>query len=116
MGKYFGTDGIRGEYNSKLTIDLAFEIGKAAGSIYPIGSTICIGQDPRKSSRSIEFALISGLVATGVNVESFGVTSTPSVSYSILHHDYESGIMISASHNPFYDNGINFFGRDGSKL
>ncbi len=116
MGKYFGTDGIRGEYNSKLTIDLAFEIGKAAGSIYPIGSTICIGQDPRKSSRSIEFALVSGLVATGVNVESFGVTSTPSVSYSILHHDYESGIMISASHNPFYDNGIKFFGKDGSKL
>ncbi len=116
MGKYFGTDGIRGEYNSKLTIDLAFEIGKAAGSIYPVGSTICIGQDPRRSSSTIEFALISGVVATGVNVESFGVTSTPCVSYSIIHHDYESGIMISASHNPYYDNGIKFFGKDGSKL
>ncbi len=116
MGKYFGTDGIRGEFNNKLTIDLAFEIGKAAGSIYPLGAKICIGQDPRKSSSAIEHALVSGLVATGINVESIGVTSTPNVSYSIIHHDYESGIMISASHNPYYDNGIKFFGRDGSKL
>ncbi len=116
MGKYFGTDGIRGEFNSKLTVDLAFEIGKAAGSIYPIGSKVCIGQDPRKSSSTIEFALVSGLLATGVNVVSFGVTSTPCVSYSIIHHSYESGIMISASHNPFYDNGIKFFGKNGSKL
>lgn len=116
MGKYFGTDGIRGEFNSKLTVDLAYEIGKAAGSIYPLGAKICIGQDPRKSSAAIEHALVSGLVATGVNVESIGVTSTPNVSYSIIHHDYESGIMISASHNPFYDNGIKFFGKDGSKL
>lgn len=116
MGKYFGTDGIRGEFNKKLTIDLAYEIGKAAGSIYPLGAKICIGQDPRKSSSSIEHALVSGLVATGVNVESIGVTSTPNVSYSIIHHDYEAGIMISASHNPFYDNGIKFFGKDGSKL
>lgn len=116
MGKYFGTDGIRGEFNNKLTVDLAFEIGKAAGSIYPIGSKVCIGQDPRKSSSTIEFALVSGLLATGVNVVSFGVTSTPCVSYSIIHHSYESGIMISASHNPFYDNGIKFFGKNGSKL
>ncbi|WOO87833.1 phosphoglucosamine mutase [Mollicutes bacterium LVI A0039] len=116
MSKYFGTDGIRGEYNVKLTIDLAFEIGKAAGSVYPIGSTICIGQDPRKSSSSIEFALISGLLATGVNVDSLGVTSTPCVSYSIIHKNYQSGIMISASHNPYYDNGIKFFGANGSKL
>lgn len=116
MGKYFGTDGIRGEFNKKLTMDLAYEIGKAAGSIYPLGAKICIGQDPRRSSSSIEHALVSGLVATGINVESLGVTSTPNVSYSIIHHDYESGIMISASHNPFYDNGIKFFGKDGSKL
>lgn len=116
MGKYFGTDGIRGEFNSKLTIDLAYEIGKAAGSVYPQGSIICIGQDPRKSSASIEHALVAGLVSTGINVESFGVTSTPCVSYSILHHNYESGIMISASHNPYYDNGIKFFGKDGNKL
>ncbi|WOO89660.1 phosphoglucosamine mutase [Mollicutes bacterium LVI A0078] len=116
MGKYFGTDGIRGEFNNKLTVDLAFEIGKAAGSIYPIGSKVCIGQDPRKSSSTIEFALVSGLLATGVNVVSFGVTSTPCVSYSIIHHSYESGIMISASHNPYYDNGIKFFGKNGSKL
>lgn len=116
MGKFFGTDGIRGQYNSKLTIDLAFEIGKAAGSIYPIGSTICIGQDSRKSSPAIEFALVSGLLATGVNVDTFGITSTPNVSYAIINHNYQSGIMISASHNPFYDNGIKFFGANGNKL
>ncbi len=116
MGKYFGTDGIRGKYGTKLTIDIAFEIGKAAGSTYPAGSKICIGKDPRISSNSIEFALVAGLVATGVNVDSLGVTSTPSVSYCIVHDHYDAGIMISASHNPFYDNGIKFFGNDGSKL
>lgn len=116
MGKYFGTDGIRGEFGSKLTLDLAFEIGKAAGSVYEVGARICIGQDPRKSSSSIELAIATGLVSAGVNVDSLGVISTPAISYSILHEDYDAGIMISASHNPFYDNGIKFFGDNGSKL
>lgn len=116
MGKYFGTDGIRGEYGKKLTIDLAFEIGKSAGTVFSKSSTICIGQDTRKSSAVIEQALVAGLVSTGVNVQSLGVTSTPSISYSILNNSYDAGIMISASHNPYYDNGIKFFGSNGNKL
>lgn len=116
MGNFFGTDGIRGKYSEKLTIDLAFEIGKAAGTLFGKDSTICIGQDPRKSSQVIEHALVSGLLACGVNVDSFGVTSTPSISYNIISNKYNAGIMISASHNPFFDNGIKFFGADGNKL
>ncbi len=114
--KYFGTDGIRGQYNKVLTIDLAFKIGKAAGSVIPVGTSVCIAQDTRKSSPTIEHALISGLLATGINVDSLGVTPTPCVSYAILKNDYQFGIMISASHNPFCDNGIKFFGKNGKKL
>lgn len=115
---YFGTDGIRGEYNSKLTIDLAFEVGKAAGTVLKsdVNNTICIGKDPRLSSDVIESALVAGLVATGVNVHQIGVVSTPVISYSIIHGKYSAGIMISASHNPYVDNGIKFFGSNGQKL
>lgn len=116
MGKYFGTDGIRGQYNSKLDVDLAFIIGKAAGSIFEVGDKICIGEDPRKSSQVIQCALASGLIASGVNVDSLGVTSTPNISHAIINNGYKAGIMISASHNPFTDNGIKFFGADGRKL
>ncbi len=116
MGKYFGTDGIRGKFGEKLTIDLAFTIGKAAGTCFGQGARVCIGQDPRRSSSSIELALASGLVAVGVNVDSLGITSTPSISYSIINSNYDAGIMISASHNPYYDNGIKFFGSNGNKL
>ncbi len=116
MQKYFGTDGIRGEYNKKLTIDLAFEIGKAAGTVFRQNSKVCIAKDPRMSSNILELALSSGLCATGVNVVSLGVTSTPNISYTILNEDFDYGIMISASHNPYTDNGIKFFGSNGSKL
>lgn len=116
MGNYFGTDGIRGQYNSKLTVNLAFIIGQAAGSVFEVGSTVCVGQDPRRSSQVIQTALCSGLIATGINVNYLGVTSTPNVSHAIIKHKLDAGIMISASHNPFSDNGIKFFGADGCKL
>ncbi|MGL4589422.1 MAG: phosphoglucosamine mutase [Mycoplasmatales bacterium] len=116
--KYFGTDGIRGLYNTKLTVDLAFKIGKAAGVVFKERGKqkICIGKDPRISSDVLESALIAGLVASGINVIKFGVISTPVISFAIKSKDFDAGVMISASHNPFYDNGIKFFGKDGKKL
>ncbi|MFV0246955.1 MAG: phosphoglucosamine mutase [Mycoplasmatales bacterium] len=115
MGKYFGTDGIRGRFGSKLTIELSYQIGLSIGTTFK-DAKVCIGKDPRESSDLIEDALVKGLVETGVCVETIGVVSTPIVSYAIINNDYDLGIMISASHNPYYDNGIKFFGSDGQKL
>lgn len=115
--KLFGTDGIRGRYNHKITIDLAFDIGKAAATaLNSSGRKICVGMDPRISSGSIQYAIIAGLISGGMKVTKFGVVSTPVISYAIINEDYDFGIMISASHNPYYDNGIKFFGSNGQKL
>ncbi len=120
MGRYFGTDGIRGKFNDKLTIDLTMKIAMAAAKVFneetenPI---VCIAKDPRESSNPIEQALVAGLTAGGVDVELFGVVTTPVISYMVLNEKkYIAGIMISASHNPYYDNGIKFFGANGKKL
>lgn len=116
--KYFGTDGIRGEYNKKLTVDLSLKIGKAAGTVFYRNklTKIVIGKDPRISSDPLAMALISGLLSTGVDVLDLEVVTTPIISYSIVHSDNDAGVMISASHNPFMDNGIKFFGSNGHKL
>lgn len=120
MGKYFGTDGIRGKFNQFLPIDLVVKIGMAAAQVFKEedeNAVVCIGQDPRISSKTIEHGLIAGLTAGGVDVELFDVVTTPVVSYMTIKEDkYIAGIMVSASHNPYYDNGIKFFGKDGKKL
>ncbi len=115
--KFFGTDGIRAKFNEGLTIRLALEVGIAAGHVFGEGKKVCIGLDPRESSKAIENALAAGLVSTGVDVELVGVVTTPIVSYHISKEDdFVAGIMISASHNPYFDNGIKFFGSNGMKL
>ncbi|MGL5020780.1 MAG: phosphoglucosamine mutase [Mycoplasmatales bacterium] len=116
MGKYFGTDGIRGEYGVLLTKQLVKKTGRAASVILGKNSKICIGMDPRESSKEIESILVDVLIANGVDVVCLGVVSTPIISLSIIDNNYNAGIMISASHNPFQDNGIKFFGEDGKKL
>ncbi len=120
MGKYFGTDGIRGKFNQHLTIDLTMKIAMAAAKVFKEeneNAVVCIAKDPRISSDAIEQALAAGLAAGGVDVEVFGVVTTPVVSHMIMTEGkYEAGIMVSASHNPYYDNGIKFFGKDGKKL
>ncbi len=115
--KFFGTDGIRAKFNEGLTIRLALEVGIAAGLVFGEGSRVCIGLDPRESSKAIENALAAGLVSAGVDVKLVGVVTTPIISHEITtKKDYAAGIMVSASHNPYFDNGIKFFGPDGRKL
>jgi phosphoglucosamine mutase len=116
MGKYFGTDGIRGKYEVDLTQQLVKKVAIAAACVFGEGSNICIGSDPRQSSPFIVETLIDGLINNGVNVTNLGVISTPVISKTIIDGDYVAGIMISASHNPYYDNGIKFFGANGMKL
>ena len=108
MGKYFGTDGFRGEANVKLTVDHAFKVGRYVGWYYGRDhkAKIVIGKDTRRSSYMFEYALVAGLTASGADVYLLHVTTTPSVSYAVRTEDFDCGIMISASHNPFYDNGI----------
>ncbi len=113
---YFGTDGIRAKFNEGLTIRLALEVGIAAGLVFGENAKVCIGLDPRESSKAIENALAAGIVSTGVDVRLVGVVTTPVISYEVANQGYDCGIMISASHNPYYDNGIKFFGPDGKKL
>lgn len=119
MGKYFGTDGIRGVANEGLTPELAFKIGRAAGYIMTKdreGSKVLIGKDPRISGYMLEGALVSGLLSIGVEVMRLGVIATPGVAYLTKANNADAGIMISASHNPVEDNGIKIFGPDGFKL
>lgn len=117
MGKYFGTDGARGVANEKLTSRLAYRIGRFIGQ-YPNGkkNKILLGRDTRLSGSMLDAALISGITSSGGDVYELGVTTTPSISYLVEHNDYDFGIMISASHNPFYDNGIKIFSPTGEKL
>ena len=121
MGKYFGTDGVRGVANTELTPELAFKIGRCGGYVLTgaDGSrkpTVCIGSDTRISGPMLESALVAGLLSIGVNVIRLGIVSTPAVAYLTRSMGLDAGVMISASHNPVEDNGIKFFGGDGYKL
>ncbi len=118
MGKYFGTDGFRGEANKDLTVDHAFKIGRYLGWYYrkTHRPQIVIGKDTRRSSYMYEAALCAGLTASGADAYLLHVTSTPSVSYITRADDFDCGIMISASHNPYTDNGIKLINSDGDKM
>ena len=118
MGKYFGTDGFRGEANVKLTADHAFRVGRYLGWYYGRDhkAKIVIGKDTRRSSYMFEYALAAGLTASGADAYLLHVTTTPSVSYVVRTEDFDCGIMISASHNPFNDNGIKVLNENGQKI
>lgn len=118
MGKYFGTDGFRGEANVDLTVDHAFKIGRYLGWYYgkQHKARVVIGKDTRRSSYMYESALCAGLTASGADAFLLHVTSTPSVSFIARADDFDCGIMISASHNPYHDNGIKLINSDGEKM
>ena len=125
MGKYFGTDGFRGEANVNLTADHAFKVGRFLGWYYTqvkrrSGSDgparIVIGKDTRRSSYMFEYSLVGGLVASGADAYLLHVTTTPSVAYVVRTDGFDCGIMISASHNPYYDNGIKLINGSGEKM
>ena len=121
MGKYFGTDGFRGEANVTLTVDHAFKVGRFLGWYYGKNhengkAKIVIGKDTRRSSYMFEYSLVAGLTASGADAYLLHVTTTPSVSYVVKTENFDCGIMISASHNPFYDNGIKLINAAGEKM
>ena len=125
MGKYFGTDGFRGEANCALTADHAFKVGRFLGWYYcqlkhRAGSDdparIVIGKDTRRSSYMLEYSLVGGLVASGADAYLLHVTTTPSVAFVTRTDSFDCGIMISASHNPYYDNGIKLINGSGEKM
>ena len=117
MGKYFGTDGFRGEANVQLTVNHAFQVGRYVGWYYGRDhkAKIVIGKDTRRSSYMFEYALVAGITASGADAYLLHVTTTPSVSYVVRTEDFDCGIMISASHNPFHDNGIKLLNGNGQK-
>ena len=125
MGKYFGTDGFRGEANRNLTADHAYKIGRFLGWYYgelkrqngdDTPARIVIGKDTRRSSYMFEYTLVGGLVASGADAYLLHVTTTPSVAYVARVDEFDCGIMISASHNPYYDNGIKLINGNGEKM
>lgn len=125
MGKYFGTDGFRGEANENLTADHAYKVGRFLGWYYgelkrrngdDTPARIIIGKDTRRSSYMFEYTLVGGLVASGADAYLLHVTTTPSVAYVARVDEFDCGIMISASHNPFYDNGIKLINGNGEKM
>ena len=118
MGKYFGTDGFRGEANVNLTVEHAYKVGRFLGWYYGQAhkAQIVIGKDTRRSSYMFEYSLVAGLTASGADAYLLHVTTTPSVSYVARTEDFDCGIMISASHNPFYDNGIKLINAAGEKM
>ena len=120
MGKYFGTDGFRGEANVNLTYEHAVKIGRFLGWYYGANQgkkcKIVIGKDTRRSSYMFEYALVTGIVASGADAYLMHVTTTPSVSYVTRTEDFDCGIMISASHNPYYDNGVKLVNANGEKM
>ena len=125
MGKYFGTDGFRGEAGITLTADHAYKVGRFLGWYYNAlrernGDTdparIVIGKDTRRSSYMFEYSLVAGLTASGADAYLLHVTTTPSVAYIARVDDFDCGIMISASHNPYYDNGIKLIDCYGEKM
>ena len=120
MGKYFGTDGVRGEANVELTPEMAFKLGRFGGYVlsqHELGTPkVYVGRDTRISGQMLASSLISGLLSVGIEVYDLGVIATPGVAYLVKKDGASAGVMISASHNPALDNGIKFFGGDGSKL
>ena len=120
MGKYFGTDGFRGEANVTLTVEHAYKVGRFLGWYFGKDKEdkcrVVIGKDTRRSSYMFEYSLVSGLTASGADVYLLHVTTTPSVSYVARTEDFDCGIMISASHNPYYDNGIKLINSKGEKM
>ncbi len=120
MGKYFGTDGFRGEANKNLNYEHAIKIGRFLGWYYGAKqgkkAKVVIGKDTRRSSYMFEYALCTGLMASGADAYIMHVTTTPSVSYIARVDDFDCGIMISASHNPYYDNGIKLLNSNGEKM
>lgn len=121
MGKYFGTDGFRGEANVNLTVEHAYKVGRFLGWYYGKNhadgkAKVVIGKDTRRSSYMFEYSLVAGLTASGADVYLLHVTTTPSVSYVARTENFDCGIMISASHNPFYDNGIKLINDKGEKM
>ena len=120
MGKYFGTDGFRGKANDGLTSEHAYKIGRFLGWYYGAREgkkcRIVIGKDTRRSSYMFEYALTTGITSAGADAYLMHVTTTPSVSYMVTRDNFECGIMISASHNPYYDNGIKLINSRGEKL
>ena len=125
MGKYFGTDGFRGEANEGLTAEHAYKIGRFLGWYYSEkrrregakeGARIVIGKDTRRSSYMFEYSLVGGIVASGADAYIMHVTTTPSVAYIARVDDFDCGIMITASHNPYYDNGIKLVNSHGEKM
>ncbi len=118
MGKYFGTDGFRGVAGKELTALMAYKIGRFLGAISTGGKRgkIAIGKDTRLSSYMLEYAICAGAVASGADVYLLHVSTTPSVSYITRCDGFDYGVMISASHNPYYDNGIKIVGKDGEKV
>lgn len=119
MGKYFGTDGFRGEANVTLTADQAFKIGKYLGYYYGKKNKNCrivIGKDTRRSSYMFEYAIAAGITSTGADAYLLHVTSTPSISYVVRTEQFDLGVMISASHNIYSDNGIKLINANGEKL
>lgn len=118
MGKYFGTDGFRGEANVGLTVEHAFKVGRFLGWYFgqDYKARIVIGKDTRRSSYMFEYALAAGLTASGADAFLLHVTTTPSVSYVVRTEDFDCGIMISASHNPYHDNGIKIISGSGKKI
>ena len=123
MGKYFGTDGFRGEANVGLTADHAYQVGRFLGWYYTEkkkasgeAARIVIGKDTRRSSYMFEYALAAGITASGADAYLLHVTTTPSVAYVTRMDEFDCGVMISASHNPFYDNGIKLLNCNGEKM
>jgi len=121
MGKYFGTDGFRGEANVNLTVEHAYKVGRFLGWFYGKEhdnnkAKVVIGKDTRRSSYMFEYSLVAGLTASGADVYLLHVTTTPSVSYVARTEDFDCGIMISASHNLFFDNGIKLINSSGEKM
>lgn len=119
MGKYFGTDGFRGEANKGLTADHAYKIGRFLGWYYSLNgkkAKIVIGKDTRRSSYMFEYSLVGGIVASGADAYLMHVTTTPSIAYIARVDEFDCGIMISASHNPYYDNGIKLINGKGEKM
>ena len=118
MGKYFGTDGFRGEANVVLTVEHAFKVGRYLGWYFgkEKKAKVVIGKDTRRSSYMYEYALVAGLTASGADAYLLHVTTTPSVSYVVRTDNFDCGIMISASHNPYYDNGIKLINSNGQKV
>ncbi len=120
-GKYFGTDGFRGEANLNLTAEHAFKIGRFLGWYYSKKShnhktRVVIGKDTRRSSYMLEYAIVAGLTSSGADAYMLHVTTTPSVSYVVRQDRFDCGVMISASHNPYYDNGIKLINSAGEKM